>query len=165
MNLIRKNSLTPSLTSSSRDEFFFPIEQYFNKFYQDFFKDFNYDNVKTSVGYPKMDIFSDDEHLYIKAALPGMKAGDVKLEILPSKGEEKILQISGKMSEEFQSEKDAQYFVKELKKSTFLRQIILPSYVSEDEPETKFKDGILTIKWKRNERKKIASKVISIKEE
>ena len=164
MNLInRKNGF---LTPSSKEEFFFPIEQYFEQFYQDFFRDFNCDKLKSTAGYPKMDVYVENDHFYIKMALPGVKADDVKLEIF-SKNDGKVMEISGKMSEEFQSDKDPNYFIKELKKSTFMRQVYLPNnLVNAEEPDALLKDGILTLKWSRqkSEPQKM-SKIVQIKNE
>jgi len=160
MNLIRKNFMTPS----SKEELFFPIEQYFEQFYQDFFKELNFDKLRMSSGYPKMDIYSEDNSFCIKMALPGMKAEDIKLEI-NNKNENYILQISGKMSDEHQSS-NPNYFIKELKKSIFSRQISLPTGIlNAEEPETSLADGILTLKWEKqkNEPQKI-SKIIKINE-
>lgn len=168
-----KNLFKPS-NSISRDEFFFPIEQYFDKFFQDFFHE---PNVTTTIGgYPKMDIFEEGSRWIIKMALPGVKSEDVTVSILPPSPESgirnKLLQISGKMSEEHQSEEGSTYYVKELKKSAFQRRVQLPDWLSNldnDEPDTSFKDGILKLSWEKPlEKKKFAEvkpKLITVKQD
>jgi len=141
MNLIRRNSSFPSL----RDEFFFPVQQHFDKFFEDFFKDANVDSVVASGNYPKMDVLTEGDEWLIKFAIPGVSPNDVSVEIVP--GDTSTLVISGKMSEEHQSSEEARYYVRELKKSSFRKSITLPKWI-EGDPEATFKDGMLKLAWK-----------------
>lgn len=142
-----------------REDFFFPIEQTFNKFFDDFFGKPN-DGFKSNFGYPKMDVVKESDDLVIKLAIPGVVPSDVKVEV-----HDKVLKVSGKMAEEYHSSPCATYYVKELKKSSFVRQVTLPTWINGD-PEAVMKDGILKLSWplpKKAEKQR--SKLIPIKTE
>jgi len=132
-----------------RDDFLFPIEAHFNKIFEQFLSANNNslkDSLKSSTGYPKMDVVEDKDSLYVKCALPGMKLDDISVEFdLANKNYPQIT-VSGKMSQVHESSNSAKYYVKELRQSSFKRTFVLPDYVK-DEPEAFLEDGILTLKW------------------
>lgn len=134
MNLVRRDTF-PIL----RDDFFFPIEQQFNKMFDDFFG--KNSSIKASHGYPKMDVVQEDGNLVVKVAIPGVAPSDIQVEV-----QEGTLKISGKMSEEHQSGEGSSYYVKELKKGSFVRHLTLPGWVKSD-PEAVLKNGILRLSW------------------
>jgi len=142
MNLMRRRSSFP------RDDFFFPIQQHFDKVFEDFLKDFSVDSIKATGNYPKMDILTEENDWVIKAAIPGTKSEDIEVEFIPNPVHHgpSSLVISGKMSEEHRSPEDADYFLRELKKSSFRREIVLPKWIKTD-PNASFKDGILRLSW------------------
>ena len=143
MNLIRRRSNTPAF----RNDFIFPIQQHFDKFFEDFFKDVNIDSVRAAGSYPKMDIVVEGEEWVIKAAIPGVSPDEVNVDYTPgTDSNPPELIISGKMSEEHQSPDNADYFVRELKKSSFQRTLVLPKWL-EGDPEASFKDGMLRLSW------------------
>lgn len=164
MNMLRhrnRNGL------SCRNDFLFPVESQFNKIFDDFFNDFNIkglkDSIKSSQGYPKMDVLEDGGHLWVKVAVPGMNLNDLKVEV---EEKERRVTISGKMSEEYNSPEDnsVTYHVRELRHSQFKRVIQLPDYV-EGDPEAELKEGILILKWKlREEAQPPPKKLIEIRE-
>tara|TARA_Y100000034_G_scaffold38278_1_gene46979 strand:- start:2510 stop:2980 length:471 start_codon:yes stop_codon:yes gene_type:complete len=137
MNLIRRDTFP---LFSHRDDFFFPIEQHFNKVLDEFLGSST--GIKaSSSGYPKMDVSKEDDKLVVKIAIPGVASEDIQVEV-----HEGALKISGKMSEEYQSSEGAHYYVRELKKSSFVRHLTLPNWV-EGDPEAAMKDGILRLSW------------------
>jgi HSP20 family protein len=125
-----------------RTEFFFPIEQAFNRILDNFWSAKTFNFLKGTTGYPKMDIRENKEKLSIVAAVPGVDPENLKVEILPGN----LLKISGEMSQQYQSPKDATYFVKELHKSKFVREVQLPDDLN-GEPEAELKNGVLTLSW------------------
>lgn len=129
--------------SVSKNDFLFPVEHYIDSFYNEFFKSSNVkDAVKAVGGYPKMDVnIENDRHLVIRAAVPGMTVDDINIEF-----SNRILKISGQMKEEYKSSNNAVYYVQELRKSKFTRELELPEWVKE-EPEATLKDGILKLTW------------------
>ena len=169
MNLIRKNN-------HLRDELFFPIQLQFDKFFEEFFRGTNVGSVVATGSYPKMDILVEDDKWKIKAAIPGVNPDDIVVEMVPTMSptesiygvdtKEMTLKITGKMSEEYQSPEDAGYYVKELKKSSFQRQIKLPDWIKDD-PEASFKDGMLVLSWDmpKETSENVESRRIDIKKE
>lgn len=142
--MLTRNSL------ACRNDFLFPIEHQFNQLFDQFFqRDLKglKDTLKSTQGYPKLDILEDEGNLYIKVAVPGMKLNDVAVVLLQD-GNDKLVEISGKMNEEYGpvDEASATYFVRELRRSAFKRVIRLPDYVKGD-PEAELKDGILSLIW------------------
>lgn len=143
MNLIRRRSSLP------RDDFFFPVQQHFDKFFEDFFKDANIDSIVATGSYPKMDILTEGNEWVVKAAIPGVDPSDIEVSVVPNPvhhGPDSLV-ISGKMSEEHQSPENADYFMRELKKSSFRRELVLPKWIKGD-PQAVFKDGMLRLAWK-----------------
>lgn len=137
---------------SCRNDFLFPIENHFNKLFDNFFNDANLkgfkDSLKATQGYPKMDILEDNGFLMVKVAVPGMKLEDLKVEIEDKQDGGYTVTISGKMSEEHKPvQNDPTYYVRELRHSQFTRVLQIPNVVVEDQPCAELKDGILTLSW------------------
>lgn len=136
---------TPPLKS----DFSFPMQKMFDSFFDNFFdsffdsknqfkKDFNL----KSCDYPKIDIFSENDKMLLKAAIPGVDPNDVKIEIT----QDGLLKISGKSSQENRSE-SSNYFSKELRMSQFSRTVQLPKYLTNKDPTAEVKNGMLTLTW------------------
>jgi HSP20 family protein len=150
---------------SHRDDFLFPIESQFNKLFDQFFSPNKIkDSLKNSQGYPKMDVFEDEEKLMVKIALPGIKIEDISVEFNNTNSSSPEVTISGKSSMNNEINGKSVYYVKELRQSAFRRTLALPNYVK-DEPEATLEDGILTLKWKHPEKpKETEPKKINIKQ-
>jgi len=142
---VMANSRTDFL-DSFRDDFLSPLEKTFNKFYDEFIAERQFPNVlKSSGGYPHLDVLSEGDKWMIEIACPGLKAEDVEVEIVPGK-ETRFLQISGKMSDEHSHSDGAKYHVQELHRSSFKRLIKLPANIKK-EPDAVMKDGMLKLTW------------------
>ena len=126
---------------SKRDDFFWPIQLQFNKLYNEFFCNKRLDASKSSIGYPKMDILESKDKWVIQAAVPGVDPEFVNVEITP----ENTVRIYGEMSNKLSSDESV-YYMKELRRSRFEREIRLPENLQGD-PEAVVKDGILTLSW------------------
>lgn len=145
MNSLTKYSANNRLVPAW-DELFHPFEQHFSKVFSDFGSSFG--DISTKSGYPKMDIVTADGHLIVKAALPGVDPDNIKVEVTP----DNMLQISGKMEEEYRSPDGSEYHVRELKMSSFTRTVSLPEWANKDkDPDAVMKDGMLVLKWKMPE--------------
>jgi HSP20 family protein len=128
-----------------REDFLFPIEAHFNKIFDQLLVGNSLkDSIKATQGYPKMDVFEEKENLVIKVAVPGLKIEDLNVEFNSNNSQ---VTISGKMSSQFETQKDSKFYVKELRQSYFCRSVNLPEYAVND-PEAFLEDGILTLKWK-----------------
>ncbi len=125
-----------------RDQFFSPFESEFDKVFDQLMSGFGKATLQKST-YPKVDILEENGCWIVKASIPGVKSEDIDVTLLP----DNVLQIQGKMSEEHKSNKDSVYYLRELKKSNFLRQIKLPEWAKGKDPEASLNDGILRLSW------------------
>jgi HSP20 family molecular chaperone IbpA len=149
-----------------REDLFAPFENYFNKIFDEFFTDSGRSCVKGRVGYPKIDVLIEKDKWIVEVAAPGATADDITVELLPcqEKSTKRVLKISGRVGEEHQYSSEAQYFIKELRRSSFERMIVLPEQVK-GEPEATMKDGILRLTWQLPEVRAPAAKKITIRKE
>lgn len=88
---------------------------------------------------PSLDLVEADDAYTVTAELPGLKSGDVRVEL--SGG---CLSISGNKKEEIE-EKGKTYHRVERRHGEFRRTIQLPTAVDENKVNAKFTDGVLTI--------------------
>ena len=127
-----------------RNDLFYPLEQVFDKFYQDFFHNKAAINTaKSNQSYPKMNVYQDENTFKIVFAVPGTTDDDLELEYK----NDNTVTLRGKMSQEYHANSNATFYVRELRQSSFERTIILPESVT-GEPEAELKDGLLTLIWK-----------------
>ena len=105
---------------------------------------------------PAIDVYDRADAVVIETALPGVDPKKVEISI-----DQGVLSISG--SSERKTEVDEKdYFRKEIRSGSFMRQVALPSAVVEDKAKASFADGILTVevpKLEQHETKKISIKI------
>jgi HSP20 family molecular chaperone IbpA len=147
------------------DRLFPPIDETFERFFNEFFSPSNLSRTKSNTGYPKVDIGYEGDEYVVKAAVPGVLEEDLDVEIAPSSEGREILKISGKTSEEYKSCENASYQVRELCKRNFVREFLLPENL-EGDPKASMKDGLLILRWatKPNEEKSVNRKIPISKE-
>ena len=104
---------------------------------------------------PAVDMYQTDNEVVVKAALPGMKAEDVQLNVT---GE--VLTIKGEIKQK-EEVKEKAYHLREQRWGMFERSVILPTEVVADKAKADFENGILTISLPKAEEAK--PKSISIK--
>lgn len=88
---------------------------------------------------PSVDMFETENELVVKAALPGMKAEEVDINVT---GE--MLTIKGETKQESES-KDKAYHIREHRWGRFERSMALPTAVVADKARAEFENGILTV--------------------
>jgi HSP20 family protein len=89
--------------------------------------------------FPAINITEDKDKYYVRAELPGMKADDIKLEVIG-----RNLAIAGERK--IQSEGDnARYHRREREAGRFSRVIGLPGDVDADSVDAKLVNGLLTV--------------------
>lgn len=88
---------------------------------------------------PAIDMYQTDEEIVVKAALPGVKADEVQINIT---GE--VLTLKGEMKYEEEKEEKA-WHIREQRYGSFERSIVLPTDVVADKAKADFENGILTI--------------------
>lgn len=90
---------------------------------------------------PAVDVYDRDNSVVIETALPGVDPKRVQLSV-----EGDVLTISG--SSERKTEVDEKdYYRKEIRSGSFMRQVSLPPGVKEGDATASFKDGILKIEF------------------
>lgn len=126
------------------------VEQHWQKIVENFFQPNSIGDLKNKVknsGYPRMDVYTQDDKYIVQATVPGVHPDDVAVETYEENGC-RYLRISGQMSEEYRIHgDDAAFTHKELHRRGFVRYIALPDTIKGD-PEAKIRDGIVTLSWK-----------------
>ncbi len=88
---------------------------------------------------PAIDVVREDGHLVVRADLPGLKPGEVKIEV-----EDDILTVSGEHRES-KEEKDESYVRRERRYGSFSRSMRLPAGVDPKKIEAKTHEGIVEV--------------------
>lgn len=90
---------------------------------------------------PAVNVIDRKDSVVIEAALPGVQPGDVEVSV-----EGGLLTLKGQSERKTEvDEKD--YYRKEIRTGSFMRQIPLPQGVDEAQASASFKDGILAISF------------------
>ncbi|MBI5953133.1 MAG: Hsp20/alpha crystallin family protein [Chloroflexi bacterium] len=104
---------------------------------------------------PAVDMYQTDNEVVVKAAIPGVKADEVQINVT---GE--VLTIKGETKEK-EEVKEKAYHIREQRWGMFERTIALPTDVVADKAKAEFENGILTITLPKAE--EVRPKTISIK--
>ncbi|HUI88601.1 MAG TPA: Hsp20/alpha crystallin family protein [Anaerolineales bacterium] len=104
---------------------------------------------------PALDMYQTDNDVVVKAALPGIKADDVQIDVTGD-----VLSIRGEMKEKNET-KEKNYHIREQHWGAFERSVVLPISVVSDKAKAEFEDGILTITLPKAE--EVKPKVITVK--
>ena len=104
---------------------------------------------------PAVDMYQTDNEVVVKAALPGIKADEVQINVT---GE--VLTLKGETKQESDTKEKA-YHIREQRWGTFERSLVLPTEVVADKAKADFENGILTITLPKAE--EVKPKTISIK--
>ena len=89
---------------------------------------------------PPMDLVETDDHLIVRADLPGMSTDDVNIEV-----KDGTLTVSGERKAEHESEREGYYRV-ERAFGAFSRSLSLPRGVEPDSVAADFSDGVLEVR-------------------
>ena len=104
---------------------------------------------------PAVDMYQTDNEVVVKAALPGIKADEVQINVT---GE--VLTLKGETKQESETKEKA-YHIREQRWGSFERSLVLPTEVVADKAKADFENGILTITLPKAE--EVKPKTISIK--
>ncbi|MBL8091004.1 MAG: Hsp20/alpha crystallin family protein [Anaerolineales bacterium] len=104
---------------------------------------------------PAVDMYQTDNEVVVKAALPGIKADEVQINVT---GE--VLTLKGETKHE-EEKKEKAYHLREQRWGAFERSIVLPTEVVADKAKADFENGVLTITLPKAE--EVKPKTISIK--
>ena len=96
---------------------------------------------------PAIDMYQTDNDVVVKAALPGIKAEEVQINVTGD-----VLTIRGETNHEFEEEKnDKSWHIREHRWGAFERSVMLPIGVNSDQAKADFDNGILTITLPKSE--------------
>jgi HSP20 family protein len=104
---------------------------------------------------PAIDMYQTDDEVVVRAALPGIKPGDVQINITGD-----VLHIKGEMKHE-EEKKEKAWHMREQRWGAFERSIALPIDVVTDKARAEFENGVLTVTLPKAE--EVKPKTISIK--
>ena len=101
------------------------------------------------------DIWEEDNNIFVKMAMPGIKKEDIKISVTGDS-----ITVEGNSKEESEK-KDKKYFLKTFQTSSYSQSFNLPTNVNPDDVEAKFEDGVLTVRLPKV--KEAQAKQITIK--
>ncbi len=107
---------------------------------------------------PRVDIYADDQNIFIEAEIPGLKKDELKISL-----QDNILSISGTKKREEKKDENKQYFRNEIIYGDFSRSFSLPEDINADNVEAQFENGVLKIMIGKNEVKTTKERNIEIK--
>jgi len=96
---------------------------------------------------PAMDLVEGEDHYTLRADLPGVAEGDVKIEV-----EDHVLTLSGERKSEHEDRKEGYHRV-ERAYGSFARTLTLPEGVDPDAIEASFDRGVLEVRIPKPEKR------------
>jgi HSP20 family protein len=105
---------------------------------------------------PAMDVVETDDHYVLRADLPGVSEGDVKIEV-----DDNVLTVSGERKSSHEETKQGYYRV-ERSYGHFSRTLTLPEGVDADSINATFDRGVLEVKVPKPEQRKPRKVEISV---
>lgn len=104
---------------------------------------------------PRVDMYQTNDDVVVEAAMPGIKAEDVDIQVTGD-----MLTIKAERKEE-QERKDATYHMREQRYHAYARSLMLPTAVKADKAVAEVKDGVLHLTLPKAEEAK--AKTITVK--
>jgi len=112
-----------------------------NRFMDDFFLPAQNSNRKDAfwMWNPKVDIYDEDDHIVLKAELPGLDKEGIEVDV-----KDRVLTLKGERVSDNKIEED-NYFRRERSYGKFERRFTLPANVDTENIKATYKDGLLKI--------------------
>lgn len=110
------------------DPFFRDIEKLFEDVWP---------NIRTTIF--STDVYETDDRVVIETELPGVKKEDIKISY-----QDGYLKIEAKKAEE-KEEKNKNYYRKEIRRGSYVRNIPIPEYVEVEKAKASLENGVLKI--------------------
>ena len=104
---------------------------------------------------PAIDMYQTDNDVVVKAALPGIKADEVQINVTGD-----VLTIRGETKHE-DEKKERSWHIREHRYGAFERSVRLPTGVIADRAKADFENGVLTITLPKTE--EVKPKTITVK--
>ena len=93
---------------------------------------------------PSVDVVEGKDDVLIRVDLPGFKKEDIEIS-----ADDHMITVSGSRKDELRDEYDL-FLLRERDAGGFERKIHLPDGIAQDEISAEYKDGVLTLKLKKN---------------
>ncbi len=106
---------------------------------------------------PPVNVYEDNENLFVEAQLPGIDMKDVKISVTDN-----TLQFHGERKKE-RTEDEDNYHFREARYGAFARSFCLPDYVTPDQATARYDKGVLTVQVPKREETKPKSIPIDVK--
>ncbi|MBN2427261.1 MAG: Hsp20/alpha crystallin family protein [Deltaproteobacteria bacterium] len=103
----------------------------------------------TGRGFPKLNVYQDEDNVYVEALLPGIKPEEVEMNVLRN-----TLTLSGERKVETPVEGKHVYHRRERGGGRFLRTVELPYSIDSSNADATYKDGLLRVKLPKAEEAK-----------
>ena len=97
---------------------------------------------------PAMDLVETDGHFVLRADLPGMTDGDVRLEV-----EDRVLTLAGERKAEHEAKGEG-YYRLERASGAFSRSLTLPEGIDPETISARFEHGVLEVRIPKPEERK-----------
>ncbi len=121
------------INQKPQDPFYTPVRSLMDEF-------FNYPLMDRSFEEFSADIWEEDNNIFVKMAMPGIKKEDIKISVTGD-----ILTIEGENKETHEEKDSKKYFLKSFQSCSYSQRFNLPSLINPDEVKAKFEDGVLTV--------------------
>ena len=144
------------------DHPFETFQREMNRLFEDFFRGFGSparygEGAFGGVAAPRVDVSETETEYEVTAELPGLEEKDVEVLL-----DQNLLTLKGEKKAE-REEKDKNYYLAERSFGAFRRTIPFPAEIDPDKVEASFKNGVLTVKLRKNERARTQAKRIQVK--
>ncbi len=106
-------------------------------------------------GIVNMDMMQTDDEVIIEASIPGINPDDINISVT---GDTLTIRGDIKTDEEI---KEANYHMREIKRGSFARSVLLPSQVVSEKAKAEFENGILKLTLPKAE--EVKPKTITVK--
>jgi HSP20 family protein len=119
----------------------FGMQHRVNHFMNDFFlpsQNSNRENSELALN-PRVDIYDKDDHIMLKAELPGVDKEQIEVDV-----KDRVLTLKGERVLDNEV-KEGSYFRRERSFGKFERRFVLPVSVNVDDIKATYKDGLLRV--------------------
>jgi HSP20 family protein len=124
------------------------LQSEFNRLFDTFLGSGGRGDVRARRWVPAMDLVETDDHLVLKADLPGMSKDDLNIEV-----KDNVLTVSGERKAEHEDKTDGYYRI-ERAFGSFSRSLTLPQGIESSAINADFTDGVLEVRIPKPEERK-----------
>jgi HSP20 family protein len=124
------------------------LQSEFNRLFDSFLGSGGREELRARRWVPAMDLVETDDHLVLRADLPGMSKDDVNIEV-----KDNVLTVSGERKAEHEDKTDGYYRI-ERAFGSFSRSLTLPQGIDTSSINAEFTDGVLEVRIPKPEERK-----------